>query len=263
MKVNVFENNAHLSLFSVFVFFAILRLAVDNAEHLSLERFLVLAEAVLLPCVVEELSVEVMPNHAILEETNHSLVIGLLFELERSAQLHELFEFIRLSLAEVGERRLNLLLLDRRVLFVLGAARKSLPRQGALKEVEEHMPDGLKVVASALLDALVGGDGGVAGSSRQVLAILVGDVFTLAVAEAFGQTKVDNVNGVLGRFSGANEEVIRLYVPVDDSLFVHLLDALNHLDGDHEARLKVERALACLEKILQRRSQHIHYHNME
>jgi len=46
--------------------------------------------------------------------------------------------------------------------------------------------NGLKIVASALLDAFVSGDGSIAGGSRQVLSIFVRYVFTLAVAEALG-----------------------------------------------------------------------------
>ena len=33
------------------------------------------------------------------------------------------------------------------------------------------------------------------------------------------------------------DQILRLYIPVNDSLFVNFLDAQNHLDGNQEARL--------------------------
>ena len=86
---------------SVIVFFLdLLGLPVNDAHHLRLQCFLVLAQAVLLPRVVKDFSVEVVPGHAGLKETYHSLVVWLLFELESPAHLHELFEFVRLSFAK-------------------------------------------------------------------------------------------------------------------------------------------------------------------
>jgi len=105
-----------------------LRFLVDNAEHLCFERFFILAQAVLFPPVVKDLPVEVLSGHAVLKETDHGLVIGLFFKLERPRHLHKLFELFRLPLAQDIQPSLDLLLLDRRVFFVLAAARESLPR---------------------------------------------------------------------------------------------------------------------------------------
>jgi hypothetical protein len=41
------------------------------------------------------------------------------------------------------------------------------------------------------------------------------------------QTKVNNINVVLGLLCSADQEVIGLYVTVDDSFLVNFLDSLN------------------------------------
>jgi len=47
------------------------------------------------------------------------VVVWFLLELEGSAVLHELLEFLRDALAELSQTCLNLLLLDSVVLFIL------------------------------------------------------------------------------------------------------------------------------------------------
>ena len=116
------------------------------------------------------------------------------------------------------------------------------------------MADRLEIVASGLLDTLVGGNGGVSGGTSQVLAILVGDVLAIAVLVALGETEVDDVDVVAGRLRASNQEVIRLDITVDDSLFMHLLNSLDQLDADQEARLEVESSLAGREEVFKRRS---------
>jgi hypothetical protein len=57
--------------------------------------------------------------------------------------VHELLELIRLVLAELLDGDLLLLFLDGGVFLLLGATRKTLPWERALKEVEEHVPNSL------------------------------------------------------------------------------------------------------------------------
>jgi hypothetical protein len=57
-------------------------------------------------------------------------------------------------------------------------------------------------------------DAGVPCCAGEVLAVTVGNVFAaFGVAEAFSEAKVNNVNIVLF-FADANEEIVRLDVPV-------------------------------------------------
>jgi len=68
-------------------------LLADDVEHRVLERLLVLAKAVLLPGVVEDLAVELVALQTTFEQAVAGLVVRLLFELQRSAVVHVFFEF--------------------------------------------------------------------------------------------------------------------------------------------------------------------------
>jgi len=50
---------------------------------------------------------------------------------------------------------------------------------------------------------------------------------------------------------------------VDYSFLVHLLDALDHLDGNEEHCLEVELALAALEKVFEGGAEQVHHHNVK
>ena len=56
------------------------------------------------------------------------------------------------------------------------------------------MPNGLKIIPSRLLDALVGVDRGVASRASKILAILVGNVLTFRILVTFSQAKIYYVN---------------------------------------------------------------------
>jgi hypothetical protein len=94
------------------------------------------------------------------------------------------------------------------------------------------MAYGLQVVTSTLFDSLMRSNGGVTSRTRQILPIFIGDVLTLAVPVALGQAEVDHEDGVLGLFRAADEEVVWLYVAVDDTFFVDLFHDADELDGD-------------------------------
>ena len=64
----------------------------DNVQYTVLEGLFVLAQPVLLPGVVVNVAIEVVSPHAVDEETFAGSVVGLLFEFERAAVLHELSE---------------------------------------------------------------------------------------------------------------------------------------------------------------------------
>jgi len=68
-------------------------LLANDVEHAILECLLVFRQPVLLPGVVKNATVKVVPSQARLEEADAGPVVGLLFELERAAVLHELFKF--------------------------------------------------------------------------------------------------------------------------------------------------------------------------
>lgn len=71
----------------------------------------------------------------------------------------------------------------------------------------------------------MGVDRGITGGSSKILAVFVRDVLTLAVFITFCETEVDDVDLVFCLVSSADQEVIRLDIPVDYSFFVHFLNA--------------------------------------
>jgi len=225
------------------------RLLANDVEHAILECLLVLGQPVLLPSVVEDATVEVVPLHARIKETDASPIVGLLLELESTAVLHEFSKFGRVAPAELLKRSLNLLLLDRVILLVLAATGQALPGERALDEVEKHVANRLQIVASTLLDTLVRGNRRISGGSSQVLAILVGDVLALAVLVALGQAEVDDKNVVSRGLRASDQEIVGLDITVDDSLLMHLLYSLDELRADKQDCFKVELAATGLEEV--------------
>ena len=204
-----------------------------------------------------------MSSHAVREETFACAVVGLLLEFQASAVLHELSEFGWVTAAQLFKRRFNLLLLDGVVLLVLATAGQSLPGKRSLHQVEEDMADRFEVITSRLLDTLVRSDGSVSGRSSQILAILVGNMLTLAVFVALSETEIDDVDIVTGGLGASDQKVIRLDITMDDPLLVHLLDSLDQLDADQEACLEIEASLASREEVFKGWPEQVHHHHVE
>lgn len=55
-------------------------------------------------------------------------------------------------------------------------------------------------------------------------------MLSVRVLVAFGKTEVDDVNIILGALSGANQEIVRLNVAMDNALLMHLLNSLNLIE---------------------------------
>jgi hypothetical protein len=83
----------------------------------------------------------------------------------------------------------------------------------------------LQIVTARLLDTLMRVDRRVARRAGQVLAVLVGDMFALAVFKALSESEVNNVDLVFGLVRSPNQKIVRLDVAMNYPLFMHLLDA--------------------------------------
>ena len=68
---------------------------------------------------------------------------------------------------------------------------------------------------------------GITSSTCKVLALSEWNVLAIRVLVAFSKTEIDDENTVLVIFISSNQEVIRLNISVDDSLFVDFLDTLD------------------------------------
>lgn len=202
------------------------RLAYDFHQIL-LKSLLLKYETVLVPDEIGNLGIPAVLLHAALEKAQNELVVWVLSELELAAVVHELAELLRVSLAQLVDSDFEFLLLDVVVLFVLRTPWQTLPRKTPAQEVQQHMADSLKVVATGLLVPNVRVDTCVPGGASQVLTFPEGDVLAVRVLVALGETKIDDVDVILVCVVAPNQEVVGLNVSVDNALFVDLLNSLN------------------------------------
>lgn len=112
------------------------------------------------------------------------------------------------------------------------------------------MSNGLQVVPSALLVANMGADGRVSCRASQVLAFAERNVLTLGVLVALGETEINDVDVVFSALITSNQKVIRLDITMNDPLFVHFLNSVDHLNRDMQHSFEVEFSAALLEEIL-------------
>mmetsp|Transcript_21806 Transcript_21806/g.51231 ORF Transcript_21806/g.51231 Transcript_21806/m.51231 type:complete len:247 (-) Transcript_21806:8-748(-) len=139
---------------------------------------------------------------------------------------------------------------------------EALPGQPSEEKVKQHVAHGLEVVAPALLRAQVCVDRGVASGAREALVGLVVDVLLcLRVAIQLGQSVVDEVDEVRVA-APANEEVLRLDVPVHVVPAVHKLEPGEHLLCYHRDCLEAESPIAHAKEILQRWTKEVHHHDV-
>lgn len=108
----------------------------------------------------------------------------------------------------------------------------------------------------------MGVDGGIPGRAGQVLVLAVSDVHPgSGVSELLGQAEVYEEE-LIAVPADAHEEVVRFYIAVDERLAVDVLDAADHLVGQHQDSFDGEPAGAEVEQILKRRTQQIHDENI-
>jgi hypothetical protein len=116
---------------------------VEYPEHLLLDGFLLQSKAVLVPNEVRSLGADAVALHASFEQIDDVRVVGVLGETQPAAVVHEFLELLGLVAAEFLDAHLLLLLLNVGVLLLLRPARKALPGQLSLQEVEQHVSNSL------------------------------------------------------------------------------------------------------------------------
>ena len=139
-----------------------------------------------------------MSLHAFFEKSKAILVIWLLFELQTPAVHHVVVEFLRHALAEVLQTRLELLILNVLILFILVASWKALPRKTALDKIKDYMTNGLEVITSTLFLSFVRIERSITSRAREVLPVAVRNMLTIRCLVVFGKSEVNNIQGVLG-----------------------------------------------------------------
>ena len=197
----------------------------EDSHHTLLEVLPLHLQPVLVPDEVWLSDVKSISLTAPFKQVVEVFVVWISNERETSAVHHVVLKLYWLVHAQFINCNFLLLSLDVVIFLLLWSSRQALPWQRSLQKVQQDMTNCFQVITSWLLVAYVRVDGGVPSSACQVLALSEGDVFTLWVLVALGQTKVNDVDVVLSVRVAANKEVVRFYVTMDDSLFMHFLDA--------------------------------------
>lgn len=105
-------------------------------------------------------------------------------------------------------------------------------------------------------------NGRIPGRPRKILILPIGYMLQrLGIPILLRQPKINNIDDI--RFlSEPQQEVLRLNIPVNIRLRVHILDPLDQLVGDHKHRLHRELLAAQAEKILEAGAEKIDDHEV-
>ena len=79
----------------------------------------------------------------------------------------------------------------------------------------------------------MGVDGGVPGSSGEVFAFSVRDVFSVSLDVSFGESEIEKEDFVAS-FVESDTEIVGFDIAVDELSVVDVLDSLDHLVDEHE-----------------------------
>ena len=115
----VFISLLNISSFCGFGLLLLLRLLVNDIQHLLFDGLLLHLESILVPDEVGRFRIKAVLLHAGLEKANDVAVIWVLSETQTATVMHELPKLLRLILTQLVNRRLFFLLFDCRVFFGL------------------------------------------------------------------------------------------------------------------------------------------------
>mmetsp|Transcript_45656 Transcript_45656/g.128936 ORF Transcript_45656/g.128936 Transcript_45656/m.128936 type:complete len:285 (-) Transcript_45656:452-1306(-) len=184
--------------------------------------------------VEDEVVLVSLPEEEVLEEAAQVGVVRAVLKAQAAAVVQIRHELEWEVFAEYFDGRGHFLLHDLLVLLLLGVGLEPLPRQTPTVEVHQHVTQRLQIVASRLFDSEVCVDGCVSSGAGEVLVFAVGDVLLrLGVAVLLGQSEIDDVHN-LCLLAESDEEVVGLDIAMDEVLGVDVLDAVQHLVGEHE-----------------------------
>ena len=155
----------------------------------------------------------------------------------------------RVALAEHLNRGGQFLLLDPFILVPFVVGLEALPGEHSSEEVHGDVADALHVVSAGLLNTQVSVDGGIPGSSGQVLSFSVRNMLSISLNIPLGQSKVNDKN-FMTHFIEADTKVIRFYVAMQKMSIVDVFDSGDHLVYYHQHGLQGKFSERIFEQIL-------------
>ena len=109
--------------------------------------------------------------------------------------------------------------------MLLCSSLETLPGEGTTEEIHEDVSKGFKIVAASLLNTEVSVDGGVTGSTGQILVLPVGNVkMGLRISVLFGKTEINHID-LVAALPDSHQKVVRLYIAMDKVAGVDVLNA--------------------------------------
>lgn len=126
------------------------------------------------------------------------------------------------------------------------------PREAPFQEVDQHVPNRLQVIPSAVRTAFVYVQTGIAKSSNKAFPVfhLVHMRFGLWVHVPCSHSQINSVD-LVEFLPQSHDEILRLDVPVQVPLVMQVLDIRDDLVCDHQDSLQGESSVADLKIILQ------------
>lgn len=208
--------------------------------------------------VVDEVEVKLLSCKQLPEHLNDLLIVRPFLELEVARVGQQVPKLLRETIGELFDRDSRFLDFDHLVLLLLVHAGAALPWQATAQEVHQDQPDLFEIVPARLLDPEVRAKTRISGCSCELFTVLIVDVpARVWVLVSLGQSEIDKVDHVL-LLAEADQEVVRFYVPVEETLLMDVFNSLQHLNAYHQGGLECELAPTVLEQMLKGRSQQVH-----
>ena len=222
-----------------------------------------------------------LTNEEITEEFAQVGIVRLIIEAKSTSVIQEDAKLGGESTTQEIRGSGHFLLHDTIVLLLLRCSLEALPGKGASKEVHQDVSKRFEIIATSLLDTQVSVDGGVAGSSSEILVLSVRDMkMGLGVTELLGETEIDDID-LIASLSDAHEEVVGFDIAMNEISRVDIFDTRNlwqngvrkenkkeeatkdyQLISKEENGLETKFAVTEVEKILQRGPEEIKDHGI-
>ena len=189
----------------------------------------------------------------VLEKRSKVSVVRFVFELQCSAVSAILGELFREAFAEIIDFSHNLFFLDFLILFFDVPGLEVLPGETASQEVHKEVTEGLDIISSTLFNTKMSAHRSITSSTSQTLPFSVFDVIPRRTHKLFSQTKINDVN-TMSILLDADSEVVRLYISVDDSSGVNVLNSFDHLVSCHQHSLYGKLPTTLIKQIFERKT---------
>ena len=170
-------STSHQSFFSLFLLLA--WLFFYNTHHLFLDGFPFHVEPVSIPNEIRVSSIDIVSLHAVREKADDIAIVGILGKAQASTIVHELQEFLWLTLTKLLQRCILLLFLYLSILLRLGFAWQALPWERSHQEIQYNVSNALKVISSGLFVSQMSVQTCISSRTCQILSIFEGNMLTI------------------------------------------------------------------------------------